>query len=48
MGYGAEELGMNLHRVSVEPFIEKWEGLAEPEKRSATIAEGLNITGPLA
>jgi heterodisulfide reductase subunit B len=47
MGYGAEELGMKLHRVSVDGFIEKWESLAEPEARSAAIAEGLNTAGPL-
>jgi heterodisulfide reductase subunit B len=45
LGYGAEELGINAHRVSAEPFLKKWESLNKKEEEG--ISEGLNMPGAL-
>jgi CoB--CoM heterodisulfide reductase subunit B len=45
MGYSAEELGLNSHRVDVTPFIEKWESITEQGEEAAIIEEGLNASG---
>jgi CoB--CoM heterodisulfide reductase subunit B len=45
MGYSAEELGLNSHRVDVTPFLEKWNSITETETEEAIIEEGLNASG---
>jgi len=45
IGFGAEELGLNSHRVDVTPFIEKWESITETEEEEMIIEEGLNASG---
>ena len=45
MGYSAEELGLNSHRVDVTPFIDKWNSLTETVEEETIIEEGLNASG---
>lgn len=45
LGYGPDELGINSHRVSVEPFLKKWESLSGRQEES--LADGLNMPGAL-
>jgi heterodisulfide reductase subunit B len=35
MGHEPEELGLSMHRVSVDPFFEKWEARSEDRRRLA-------------
>jgi len=35
MGHAPEELGLDMHRVSVEPFLEKWGARAKDKERLA-------------
>lgn len=44
LGFGAEELGMNNHRIDCAPFIKRWEELSAKPAVSKGIEEGL--TGP--
>jgi len=47
LGYGAEELGMNLHRVDVAPFVEKFERLNAGAGSAAEIDAVLSGPGAL-
>lgn len=47
MGYTAEELGMNSHRIDCAPFIKKWESLSGRPEGAAAIEQGLNAPGAL-
>ena len=42
LGHTPEELGLTLHRVSAEPFLEKWNSLRHDKQ--AVINDGLNAT----
>jgi heterodisulfide reductase subunit B len=39
MGHSAEEIGLDMHRVSVEPFLEKWESRAADKVRLASLLD---------
>ena len=36
MGHSPEEIGLDMHRVSVAPFLEKWEARGEDKARLAS------------
>lgn len=46
MGFTPEELGMEYHRVDVEPFIKKWRSLSKPSG-GAAFDDGLKGPGAL-
>jgi heterodisulfide reductase subunit B len=39
MGHSAEEIGLDMHRVSVDPFLEKWESRAADKVRLASLLD---------
>ncbi|VAV85134.1 hypothetical protein MNBD_DELTA01-430, partial [hydrothermal vent metagenome] len=41
MGYSAKELGLDMHRIKADPFIEKWESLAGAPEPCDVINDGL-------
>jgi heterodisulfide reductase subunit B len=47
LGHGAEALGMGSHRVSVEPFLKKWESLRARPDYGKMIEEDLSAEGVL-
>jgi len=47
LGHGAEELGLNSHRVDVAPFLKKWAETTEREE-TGVFEDEINMPGALA
>jgi CoB--CoM heterodisulfide reductase subunit B len=45
MGYTAEELGLDSHRMDVAPFIEKWKSLRSEDGKTGSIVEEMSAQG---
>jgi len=41
MGYSAKELGLDMHRIKADSFIDKWEALADEPEPSDVVNDGL-------